>query len=611
MKFWAELKKRRVFPWFGAYIAGGFLVLEGFDQLVGQGLLPGVAYKLALVFYLFGFPGTLILAWFHGEKGTQKPSAIEIWMQGMLLAAALAVGVVIFRNDMAARAVAEAAAESGLDPRRVAVLYFEDFSTDGELGYLADGLTEGLIDRLSQVRALDVISRNGVAPYRGSDVRRDSIALALEAGSLIDGSVERVGERVRITARLVDGASAADIQRESFELPAGDLLIVSDSLSLEVAELLRERLGEEVRLRERRAATSSADAWALVQRAERSRKDAETLLGHDDLDAAFEAFARADSLLALGEAADPGWVEPIVLRSRIAYRRARLAEDDDAFAEWTAVGLGHADRALQLAPSDPPALEIRGTLRYASWVFQRPADPEAASRLLESARTDLVDATQADPTLAWAHSTLGHLYYQTEDIPAAVLSARRAYEEDAYLDLAHEILWRLYGGSLDLEQFTQASRWCMEGAKRFPDNHRFAYCQIKLMATPAEAPDVDRAWELAASVDSLAPEQRRAYERAQALINVAGVIARAGLADSARSVLTRAGAMVNSEIDPTQFLVSQQAYVRTLLGDYDEAVALLKRYAAANPGHYEHGAVTSWWWRDLQSHPGFQELIGR
>src|SRR5205814_180323 len=128
---------------------------------------------------------------------------------------------------------------------RVAVLYFNDASRDSSLRYLADGFTESLIDQLSAIRALDVISRNGVAPFRGRDVPRDSIARALEAGTLVEGEVEPVGGggRARVTVRLIDGASGADVgRRQSFELPIAAPLAMRDSLVSQAAVLLRERL---------------------------------------------------------------------------------------------------------------------------------------------------------------------------------------------------------------------------------------------------------------------------------------------------------------------------------------------------------------------------------
>ncbi len=606
MAVWAELRKRRVFQFLGGYIAGGFLVLEGVDQLVGNGILPALAYPLALVFYLFGIPGTTIIAWYHGEKGVQKPPAMEIWLQAGLLVAALAVSAAVIKNHRAAPTV-----ESTLDPRRVAVLYFDDLTRDRELGYLADGLTEALIEKLSRVQALDVISRNGVAPYRGRTLARDSIGTALGAGSLIEGTVEQIGDEIRVTARLIDGASGVDLERASFREPAGDVIAVSDSLAQDVAGFLRTRLGEEVRLRERRAATSSTQAWTLTQKAERIRKDAEERLEEGQWEAAFDAYQRADSTLQLAEVADPQWVEPIVLRGWIAYRRARLSDEPREMDEWLQIGFGHASRALSIAPNYAEALELRGTLRYASWIFLRPADPAPATALLKNGRDDLENAVRADPSLAGAHGTLSHLYYQIDDVPAAVLAARRAYEEDAYLDLAPEILWRLFNGSLDLEQFGQAERWCLEGARRFSHDYRFTKCQLLLLATPAASPDVNRAWELLSQVEELVPERRLALERADGRMLIAATIARAGLADSTRAVLAQARSGVSAEIDPSQFLLSQEAYVLSLLGDYDAAVDLLRRYAAANPGHFEGSRGVSWWWRALKDHPGFQDLLGQ
>jgi serine/threonine-protein kinase len=608
MGLWASLKRRRIFPFLGAYLAAGFLALEGVDQLVGNGLLPLLAYELVLVIYLFGIPFTAILAWFHGEKGAQKPPPAEIWVQTLIVVAALVTAGMVYRDHLRDQATsAEAAAAAGFDASRIAVLYFEDLSSDGQLGYLADGLTEGLIDRLSQVRALDLISRNGVAPFRDSGLRWDSIAALLGAGSLIAGSVERAGERIRVTARLVDGASGADIERRTFEFPVGEQLVLSDSLSQDVAMILRERLGEEVRLREQRAGTSNPDAWVLVQRAERVRKDAEAFIEEDDYDRAFAAFAEADSILAIAEELDPDWPAASVLRGNIAYRQGRL--DLDNWEQWSAVASGHADRALDVASNDAQALELKGTVQYATWLFERPEDPDDADRLIDQAKTNLEQATQFNPTLASAYSTLSHLYYQIEDVPGVVIAARTAYEEDAYLEFADAILWRLFNASLDLEQFSQANRWCNEGSERFPENYRFASCQLLMAITPAVEPEVDRAWDLLAQIDSLTPERWREYESIDGHMMVAGVLARAGMADSARSVLATARGRVNSEVDPDQDMLTTEAYVLTLLGDYDRAVDLWRRYAAAHPGHFDDDDDISWWWRDLMSHPEFQNLV--
>jgi TolB-like protein/tetratricopeptide (TPR) repeat protein len=497
---------------------------------------------------------------------------------------------------------------TGLDPRRIAVLYFTDQSSAHTLGYLADGLTEALIDALRPVATLTVVSKNGVAPYRNLTVPLDSVARALGVGTIVQGGVDELGGRYRVSVNLIDGASGADLgKRASFEQPAGAVLAIRDSLASKVAEVLRMRLGEELRLRHEQASTRSVPAWSLVQQGERARKDAEARLAGDDVDGAFSGFARADSLLALAEAADPSWAEPVTQRGWLAYRRARLAGNRKALVHWVDVARGHAERAVTLAPNDARALELRGTVRYLSWLQELAPDPGELPKLLAAAKQDLDAATRADPSLASAYSTLSHLYYQTEDVPGAVLAARQAYEADAYLSVAGDVLARLFFGSYDLEQLTQARRWCLEGARRFPGDFRFAECQLWLMTTPDAQPDLTAAWRLLAQIDSLTPAPRKAFEHHRAETIVGVTLARAGLADSARHVLARARA--DREVDPGQEILSIEAFARTILGDRDDAIALLQRYIAANPSHaFTRGGDISWWWRDLKSDPRFARL---
>jgi TolB-like protein len=275
----------------------------------------------------------------------------------------------------------------GLDAHRVAVLYFQDLDPRDSLGYLADGLTEGLIRRLGDVQTLDVISSNGVAPYRSDSIPRDSVARALKAGTLVQGGIERSGGRIRVSVRLIDGASGADYKRVSFEQPAANVLGIQDSLVEQVAELIRSRLGEEFRLREQRESTSSPQAWLLVQRAQEARKRAEASLTQSDGgNGAERSFGEADSIYALAQRADPRWAEPLVGRATLAYRRSRMAGQDPLAAKgWIEKGVAFADSALALSPQDPDALEARGTLRYWGWLLGLEPDPVESKKLLADA----------------------------------------------------------------------------------------------------------------------------------------------------------------------------------------------------------------------------------
>jgi len=498
----------------------------------------------------------------------------------------------------------------GLDPKNVAVLYFDDLSSDRSLGYVADGFTEGLITQLSTVRALNVVSRNGVAPFRDSQISRDSIARALDVGSLIVGTVEPEGDDLLVNIRLVEGISGADFDRTSVRLSASRLLEAQDSVVQEVSRILRGRLGEEIRTRELRASTASVDAWALVQRAERMRKEAEALYEEGDVDGAVAALLEADSALVVAEGDDRSWVEPTLRRGWVADRIGQMKGGIEA-VPWLERGIEHAERVLETAPGDPQALALRGTLRYHHWELRVTPDPEEWQALLDSAEEDLQSAVEADPTLAEAYITLSFLYYQIDDVPGALMAARRGYEEDAYLDQADVVLNRLFWGSIDLEQFAQARRWCAEAARRFPETAAFVECQLWLIAAGAANADIEEAWRLQRRLDSLSSGPRKAFRMARGSMLVAGALARSGLADSARSMLLTARRSVTAEDDPTQVLLSVEAYIRSVLGDYDEAIDLLKRYVAANPDHdFPTTASTAWWWRDLRSQPRFREITG-
>ncbi len=503
----------------------------------------------------------------------------------------------------------------GLDPHRVAVLYFQDPTGSDSLSYLADGLTEGLIRQLGTVPTLDVISANGVAPYRSDSIPRDRVARALQTGTLVGGTVEQGSGRIRVTVRLIDGTSGADYQRASLELPASNVLGVQDSLVREVAGLIRQRLGEEIKVREQRESTASTRAWALVQRAEQSRKRAEASFSKAESTAAVERnFEQADTFYVRAHEVDSSWVDPVIGRASLAYRRSRLAVTDPLVAkQWIDRGTKLSDEALALSPDNPDALEVRGTLRYWGWLLGVQPDPEAARKLLADARSDLETAVRLRPSQAGAWAILSHLYNVVGGETDAKLAARRAYEEDAYLSNADQVLSRLFLASYDLGQFVDAVHWCDEGRRRFPDDFKFVSCQLWLMTSKARDPDPKLAWALADSLDKVAPAPDREFESRKARLGVAAVLARmsasnGALADSARHVAERARG--NAEVDPTRDLAYIEAFVRTLLNDREEAVRLLKQYVAANPDRRADLADESgWWFRGLLDYPQFQELV--
>jgi serine/threonine-protein kinase len=424
---------------------------------------------------------------------------------------------------------------------------------------------------------------------------------------LVTGSVEPEGDRLRVTVRLVDGFSGADVERTTVALPAERLLAVQDSVAENVASFLRQRLGEEVRLRERRAGATDAVAWTLVQRAERLRKDAFEL-EQDDPERAIRTYREADSLAAQAATIDPQWVVPVVLRGWLAYDLSFMADDMPQRVERVESAIEYGNAAVALDRTYGDALHLRGRSRYLLRRMEITPNPQQLEQLLEDARADLEAAVDADPTLANAWYALSQLHYHREDIMSAVIAARRAYEADAFLSNQDYNLLRLYQTHYDLEQFSDAQRWCDEGARRFPSDYRFAQCRLWMLISPWAPADVDLAWQLAGAFDTLVPAQIGELERHRTRMVVGGVLARADLADSARHLLEAARA--GPDIDPDQQLASDEAVMRILLGDYDEAIELLKRYVAVNPGHdFDIDRNLHWWWRPLRDHPDFRAVV--
>ena len=520
---------------------------------------------------------------------------------GLLTAVALTAAGIAFARSRTAPV--------SLDANKIAVLYFEDRSPTGELKYLADGLTEALIDRLSEVQGLQVVSVAGVEPFRMHGAEPDSVpavASSLGVGSVVRGSVEGAGDNVRVTVALHD-ASGDEVDQERFT-GRGDLAL-ADTVLRQVEVFLRQRLGS-LSLRAQRHRARDAEAWTLSQRAEALRKDAERMFANDSTPAAGAALARADSLLRAAEARDQRWPDAPTQLARLSLRRARAARANrGAAAALLDSSIAQANRALAIDPRHADAFEMRGTAHFTR-IGLRLVEGGASKATLDSAEQDLLAAVNRQPMQATAWATLSSLYYRKPDVAEAKNAAVRAYRADAYLASADAILTRLFLTNYDQELFAEAASWCAEGRRRFPAHPFFFECQLYLQTAPKGVQiDPDAAWALRDSVIRYAAPRTRDVDGRRAQILVAGSLARAGLPDSARRVLLRAREGAR-EIDPDLALVGDEAFVRVILGDHAEAVRLIKEYLTVHPDHRSGFASgTGWWWRDLQSNPEFRRLV--
>ena len=530
----------------------------------------------------------------------------------MGLAAAAAVILMIGSGGawMALRPKA-AVALPDADAKRIAVLYFDDASRDGSLRPIADGLTESLIDELDRVPTLDVKSRDAVRPFRGSAASVDSVRRLLHVGTIVRGEVESGLGGTRVTVRVLDAQSGAELKQATFPLDTAKLLTARAELTQKVAEFLRSEVGLTVQLKDSRLQASDPQAWLLVQRAGKWLKDADSLRAGRNVDAAARALGQADSALAGAAALDPAWAEPLTRRGEVAYRRAVLAGSHAALANAILdSGRVHVERALALDPRSADALEVRGELAYAHVDLRTVPEGPEWNAWLDRAEADLRAAVRLNPQQATAYETLSNLAYTRKSAPDGLLAAMNAYQADAYLLNARGILNRLFWGMYDTENFPEARRWCDEGHTRFPRDIPFVRCSLYLMATKGGTPDPALAWALRDSIVALASPATRAYEDDMARTLVGGVLGKAGLRDSADRVLVAARA--DRAVDPQQEIMGREIMVRLIYGDADGAITRLGDYLQVHPDHRQALATkTVWYWRDprVQNDPRFQRLI--
>ncbi len=485
-----------------------------------------------------------------------------------------------------------------LEYKRIAVLYFRPHGSDPDLRWVADGLTEGLIDTLRRVDQLEVQSANAVTPYRTLAISPESTARALNVAALVEGSVEKAGEGFGIAIWLVEASSGGTSSRRTLVGSQADLVPIQGELAKIVLSLLRER------------PRGPRSAWILLRRGNSALKDAESFAVNRDSTNFARAFAEADSLFAAAEQQDPNWADPFVRRGLVAYRRSRLSgRDQTVIRKWVDVGLGHVERALILGENNADALEVRGNLRYWSYLTGLEPDANKAKALLGSAQADLETATRINPAQAGAWATLSHLYNRTGSGVDVNLAARKAYEADPYIANADAVMKRLFLSSYDLAQFPDARHWCDETRRRFPTDSNAPECELFMLTTRAEQPDVARAWRLADSVAKMAPTLRRQFLTLSSNMMAAAVLARAGLKDSAARVAERSKG--NSEISPTQDLALMGGFVYALLGDAEKAVRMLKTYFAANERlRAIYAEEPGWWLRPIANDPRFKQLVG-
>src|SRR5216110_2828297 len=265
--FFEELQRRKVYRVAAAYIiAAGFIIQMG-SAIFPAWELPNWTFRLVVVLLLIGFPIALILAWAfdvtpQGIRATKGTAAETHLRRNMVIL--VATGVIVSAAAgflLLPRAVARKVDKS------IAVLPFENLSDEKENAYFADGMQDDILTNLAKIGDLKVISSMSVMSYRGDAVRNArEIGKALGVATLLEGSVRRIGNRVRVNVQLIDASNDEHIWAEDYDRDLTDVFAIQTDLAQKIASALQAKLSPNEKEQLERKPTENGEAYlAFVQ----------------------------------------------------------------------------------------------------------------------------------------------------------------------------------------------------------------------------------------------------------------------------------------------------------------------------------------------------------
>ncbi|MGN6789296.1 MAG: hypothetical protein ACTHJP_07190, partial [Rhodanobacteraceae bacterium] len=258
----ARLKQRKLVQWALAYLAGAWAVLQALGLVADSYDWPHRIMQIAFAAIAVGFAIALVLAWYHGEKGRQRVSSTELLLVALVLAVG---GGLLWRfarvapgatESIAARGTESAAKAAGsgrsasppsvqtapIPAKSIAVLPFVNMSGDPRNDYFSDGITEEILNALAQVPKLKVAARTSAFAFKGKEEDLRKVGEVLDVATVLEGSVQRSGDEVRITAQLIDTRTGYHLWSEKYDRKLTSIFAVEDEISKAIAEKLRVQL---------------------------------------------------------------------------------------------------------------------------------------------------------------------------------------------------------------------------------------------------------------------------------------------------------------------------------------------------------------------------------
>jgi TolB-like protein/Flp pilus assembly protein TadD len=375
--FFEEVRRRKVYRVAAAYVIAAGFIIQISSAVFPAWDLPSWAFRLVVVFLLIGFPISLILAWAYDltPQGIRATPAVQTHRRRNLIMLT-AIGVIISAVAgffLFPRAFARKVEKS------IAVLPFQSLSDEKENAYFADGIQDDILTNLSKIGELKVISRMSVMGYRGDTVRNArEIGKALGVATLLEGSVRRAGNRVRVSVQLINANNDEHIWAEDYDRDLTDVFAIQTDLAQKIASTLQAKLSQSEKARIDRLLTQNPDAYLLYIQAHdyfnRPDKPRETTLKAEQL---FEQAINLDRNFAAAYAG-------------LSMVESWMYHDSDPVPMRREKARANANEALRLQPDLP---EGHLALGYSYYYGDR--DYERALAEFEIAKRDLPNESRA------------------------------------------------------------------------------------------------------------------------------------------------------------------------------------------------------------------------
>jgi TolB-like protein/Flp pilus assembly protein TadD len=349
--FFDELKRRKVYRVAIAYIVAGWALAQGLAQVLPVFEISNSVIRVVIALLLIGFPVALVLAWMfdvtpQGIKATPSLAAgghrrRNIWLlAGAGMIVSVAAGFFVLP-----RAVAHKIDKS------IAVLPFENLSDEKENAYFADGVQDDILTNLSKIGELKVISRTSVMPYRGKTQNLREIGKTLGVANILEGSVRRSGNRVRVNVQLIDATNDQHLWAEDYDGDLSDVFKIQTDLATKIANALQAKLSPSEKEHMERKPTENNEAFlAFIQ-------------AHN-LNVSYEDYTRlkqGEELYERAIALDPKFALAIARYSQL---ESWIYHSYDPTSARKQKAIDLAERALKLEPNLPEAHLARGFAYY-------------------------------------------------------------------------------------------------------------------------------------------------------------------------------------------------------------------------------------------------------